>query len=659
MIGQKNLNTALLVFLAIGAGMILGKHRESGFSIRSQTRPESMATVTDDLVEDAALYVYKSGTNPFEHFVRITDEAGVPHAVKLHRLSQFLGSLDRDSMHAFLLGFKAAPDELTTRLGESLHGSFTADGWWGFLIYSRWAELEDLAAALAFVEAEDIGMDSMEMLTVWGLRHTDQALELAVELTEGERLYLNTGIALSIARNAPLKALRFLEDAGLEIDELGGSPDFVEWTNPECFIPRSAGEIDDMIRHIHGAYTDEMDWAIEELQGSLYAALAKHDPTQVVERLEELDDEMREQMIDAMSQASSINERVDFLRRSGLREPFTKEQKNLINAMVFSDQDDPFSPRPSNSTIDGMVEWINAIESPEYRKELAESLAASVPYTPDNAQVLTALLGETPNISIHDIGLQDPERAWQMLNQAAGSDEAEQEDSDLSADWMLSSGAENALNRALALPSGILRDRVVQAIASGLSNSDPATIEALIRAIPEADSGARAGLIQGLAESDPLRAIDWLTSGEIAPSASATAAFQEAAKNWVGNDAESALPWLIEHRDSLPDQVFVESGAVSALADRDIDAALEFVATMVGQASYPELTGQLFSTWSQTQPAEASAYIDAHMEPGPVRDQAVKALVKQLQRYDKETARNWAETIQDEAVRASTLPFSR
>ena len=140
---------------------------------------------------------------------------------------------------------------------------------------------------------------------------------------------------VSIARNSPLKALRVLEAGGLEMDELGGFPRSVEWTNPDGFIPRDVGEIDEMIRHIHGQYADKMKWAIEELQGSLYAALAKHEPTQVVkwssgrvvewssgrvvERLTELEDNLREQMIDAMSRVSSVDERADFLWRSGLR----------------------------------------------------------------------------------------------------------------------------------------------------------------------------------------------------------------------------------------------------------------------------------------------------------------------------------------------------
>ena len=65
-------------------------------------------------------------------------------------------------------------------------------------------------------------------------------------------------------------------------------------------------------------------------------------------------------------------------------------------------------------------------------------------------------------------------------------------------------------------------------------------------------------------------------------------------------DGASAVPWLIEHRESLPHQVFEKSGVVSMLADQDIDAALELIATMAGQANYLELTGQLFSSWSQS-----------------------------------------------------------
>ena len=114
-----------------------------------------------------------------------------------------------------------------------------------------------------------------------------------------------------------------------------------------------------------------------------------------------------------------------------------------------------------------------------------------------------------------------------------------------------------------------------------------------------------------------------------------------------------AMPWLIENRETLPEQVFINSGVVNALADRDIDAALELVAGMADEDIYPKVTGQLFSSWSATHPVDASAYIDANMEPGLERDYAVEALVSHLKMYDSEAAKRWAETIQDDSLRKS------
>jgi hypothetical protein len=69
----------------------------------------------------------------------------------------------------------------------------------------------------------------------------------------------------------------------------------------------------------------------------------------------------------------------------------------------------------------------------------------------------------------------------------------------------------------------------------------------------------------------------------------------------------------------------------------------------------PERRAGVARTWAAEEPAALSTFVNDRLEPGPLRDAAVGALVGQIKDRDPNGAAAWARTISDEAKMYSLL----
>ena len=192
-----------------------------------------------------------------------------------------------------------------------------------------------------------------------------------------------------------------------------------------------------------------------------------------------------------------------------------------------------------------------------------------------------------------------------------------------------------------------------------------------------------AGLINGLAKSDPESATDYLenVSGdnrmkgryvEIIASeqmkkgiTEATSwaeglkddglksdAFEDLANRYSQEDPAKAAEWI----SGRVDEPWAKDAIVEVAdewAERDPVGAVEWAQGLTGDAQNDAMSAAL-EEWTESDPAEASEFL-AEMEASPIKDSAIVGFTERLAREDPESAVTWAGTIGDDAMRNEAL----
>jgi hypothetical protein len=268
-----------------------------------------------------------------------------------------------------------------------------------------------------------------------------------------------------------------------------------------------------------------------------------------------------------------------------------------------------------------------------------------------------------------------------------------------------------ALDRIEAMQPGVERDGLVSSVAILYALEDPDAAMSWVEKMMPASPDARLIVAMGLAERDPVQALDMLSKGTAEMQALGglipMVAAQESSRakslaealadrndtqgrgllanlmsNWMQLDAEAALAWILERPSDLDAGVLGNAAATLANRDlalaasylerippayrdvwitrmagsharNDLDGALNWIAQFQGRAVYEQAYGQLVSQAAQANPERAARLLTS--ASGEVQRGAASAVAMSWARQDPDAAARWALTLGDTNAREQAL----
>jgi len=201
------------------------------------------------------------------------------------------------------------------------------------------------------------------------------------------------------------------------------------------------------------------------------------------------------------------------------------------------------------------------------------------------------------------------------------------------------------------LPEGRFRTEFLEQVLLFGGRSDPEqTYQWATQADPSVRDSAKAQVLEGWAREDPQQAIAFAQTQDAATVGAVVDA-------WAQFDAGEAYRWLLESEQGNPEAMTARldnSQLMDAWINQDAAGAAEAMAGFPEDLA-PERVAGVVDRWAADEPSRASQYINDQLEPGPVRDAAVVALIDHLRESDRTAASRWAESISDVELRGSVL----
>ncbi len=256
------------------------------------------------------------------------------------------------------------------------------------------------------------------------------------------------------------------------------------------------------------------------------------------------------------------------------------------------------------------------------------------------------------------------------LTQVARSLEDEMDGADL--DEAARLFAENdplaGIKAAARFKDGRLREHFLKTLFAWWGKTDGRSATTFIlHAASDAELGgvkrgeAMVSAAMGWGEKDPVAAAAWLGEGlrgNAPAAANLIHALAGVMGEWGGEDPTAALIWLGRHNDFALQRVLYGEVAFH-WARKDVTAALAACLEMPLSSDEREgmLNGALVSWARGSGPAEAAAWIDAHLDSREILRLAetAKAVGLALERKDPNAALAWANTMPDDGLRTDMM----
>ncbi len=127
---------------------------------------------------------------------------------------------------------------------------------------------------------------------------------------------------------------------------------------------------------------------------------------------------------------------------------------------------------------------------------------------------------------------------------------------------------------------------------------------------------------------------------------------------WGGKDSTAAQQWL-ESLDLAPEPAArLARDLFGAWATREPRAALAWAQTRFPEPEHPALIEQMVQSWASREPNICGRWL-GEQPTGPLTDPARAAFARTIVEKDPDSARAWAETISDPALREQCLSTLR
>ena len=191
-----------------------------------------------------------------------------------------------------------------------------------------------------------------------------------------------------------------------------------------------------------------------------------------------------------------------------------------------------------------------------------------------------------------------------------------------------------------------LRNHLMSGLVQGLSNSDPDLAIDYVKEVLDSGNRAGYGLMHApisamIQSSEPLDAAQWASQLEGGPIRNM--AMSRTADNYAKKDFEAAKEWA----ESIGSNNGVErviDPVTRNWASRDPESALEWVSTLPEGDAQHSGTAAALSQWAGKDPTAASDYL-AEMSDSPMRNAAISGFSNRLVWENPQAAMTWASSI--------------
>ena len=191
-----------------------------------------------------------------------------------------------------------------------------------------------------------------------------------------------------------------------------------------------------------------------------------------------------------------------------------------------------------------------------------------------------------------------------------------------------------------------LRNHLMSGLVQGLSNSDPDLAIDYVKQVLDSGNRAGYGLMHApisamIQSSEPLDAAQWASQLEDGPIRNM--AMSRTADNYAKKDFEAAKEWA-ESMGSNNGVERVIDPVTRNWASRDPESALEWVSTLPEGDAQHSGTAAALSQWAGKDPTAASDYL-AEMSDSPMRNAAISGFSNRLVWENPQAAMTWASSI--------------
>lgn len=190
-------------------------------------------------------------------------------------------------------------------------------------------------------------------------------------------------------------------------------------------------------------------------------------------------------------------------------------------------------------------------------------------------------------------------------------------------------------------------------LINGLAKSDPASATEYLEKVP-GDNRMKGRYVEIIANEQMKKGITEATSWAegLTDEGLRGDAFEDLANRYSQEDPAKAAEWI----SSRADEAWAKD-AVAEVADewaeKDPQAAVEWAQGLSGESQADAMSAAL-EEWTESDPTQASEFL-AGMEESPMKDSAIAGFTDKLAREDPESAVAWATTIQDQGIRDEAL----
>ncbi|MEN9019691.1 MAG: hypothetical protein ABF370_04190 [Verrucomicrobiales bacterium] len=190
-------------------------------------------------------------------------------------------------------------------------------------------------------------------------------------------------------------------------------------------------------------------------------------------------------------------------------------------------------------------------------------------------------------------------------------------------------------------------------LINGLAKSDPESATEYLEKVP-GDNRMKGRYVEIIATEQMKKGIMEATSWAdgLKDDGLKSEAFEDLANRYSQEDPAKAADWISGRVDE-PWAKDAIAEVADEWAERDPAAAVEWANGLSGDAQNDAMSAAL-EEWTESDPAQASEYL-AEMEASSVKDSAIVGFTERLSREDPESAVTWAATIGDEAIRNEAL----
>jgi hypothetical protein len=214
---------------------------------------------------------------------------------------------------------------------------------------------------------------------------------------------------------------------------------------------------------------------------------------------------------------------------------------------------------------------------------------------------------------------------------------------------------EQALELVRTAPSSTMRDSLLHEALTSLMKSSPDAAAAWVSALPPGELQDTARVTLDHSDYNPAQlaleraAASAAHGGE---NAASLGLVQAAAKRLLANDPAAATAQIMSWPASPARDAALETSG-REWANAATPEALDWVESLPADAKSRALGG-VMQSWAAAEPAEASGYLAA-LPSGPSRDAPAAGFARGLAEVDPASALLWGVTVQDPALRATTL----